>query len=68
MKKRKNNLKNVDKKAIWRPFTIYDSSIRPIHIVRAKNETLFDNKGKEYLDLISSWWVNIHGHVNLSIT
>ena len=68
MKKRKNNLKSVDKKAIWRPFTIYDSSIRPIHIERAKNEILFDNKGKEYLDLISSWWVNIHGHVNLSIT
>jgi adenosylmethionine-8-amino-7-oxononanoate aminotransferase len=23
---------------------------------------LFDEKGKSYIDAISSWWVNIHGH------
>ena len=34
----------------------------PIIISSAKDEILKDIDGKEYVDLISSWWVNIHGH------
>lgn len=36
----------------------------PIHIARAKGCTLYAADGKEYIDAISSWWVNIHGHAN----
>ena len=25
-------------------------------------EKLFDSKGNEYIDLISSWWINTNGH------
>jgi len=39
-----------------------------IPIVSAKNEFLFDENGKKYLDLISSWWTNIHGHCNEEIS
>ena len=36
----------------------------PIHIDRAKDCILYAQDGKEYIDAISSWWVNIHGHAN----
>jgi adenosylmethionine-8-amino-7-oxononanoate aminotransferase len=34
----------------------------PIAIVRGEGALLFDEKGVSYIDAISSWWVNIHGH------
>ena len=33
-----------------------------ICITRGKGASLYDDNGKEYIDAISSWWVNIHGH------
>ena len=30
----------------------------------AKGSLLFDENGNEYIDAISSWWVNIHGHAH----
>jgi adenosylmethionine-8-amino-7-oxononanoate aminotransferase len=49
---------------IWYPFTSLKSTFTPIHIEKAKNCTLYAADGKEYIDAISSWWVNIHGHTN----
>jgi adenosylmethionine-8-amino-7-oxononanoate aminotransferase len=40
------------------------TSAQPIHIASGKDALLFDENGKEYIDAISSWWVNIHGHAN----
>ena len=51
-----------DKKYIWHPFTQHKISSEPIKIVSGRMTKLKDDKGKSYLDLISSWWVNIHGH------
>lgn len=53
---------NSDKKHVWHPFTQMLTSPEPLHIVKAKNATLFDSNGKEYIDANSSWWVNVHGH------
>ena len=39
----------------------------PIVISSAINEKIFDIDGNEYIDLISSWWVNIHGHCKKEI-
>ncbi len=25
---------------------------------------LFDEEGNAYIDAVSSWWVNLHGHAN----
>ena len=52
---------------IWHPFTQMKTAAPPIHIERAKDCTLYDEDGKEYIDAISSWWVNIHGHCNSTI-
>lgn len=39
----------------------------PITIARAEGAYLYDATGKSYLDLISSWWTNIHGHCHPAI-
>ena len=59
-----NNSKSIkqDKKYIWHPYTQHKISTIPIKIVSGKMTKLKDDKGKSYLDLISSWWVNTHGH------
>ncbi|MFT3679547.1 MAG: adenosylmethionine--8-amino-7-oxononanoate transaminase [Ferruginibacter sp.] len=49
---------------IWYPFTQMKTADPPLHVVKAKSCTLFTADGKEYIDAISSWWVNIHGHCN----
>ena len=58
----KNEILNKDKKYIWHPFTQLKISKPPIVIESAKNENIYDIDGNEYVDLISSWWVNTHGH------
>lgn len=54
----------MDKNYIWHPFTQMKTAAPPLHVVRAKDCTLYTADGKEYIDAISSWWVNIHGHCN----
>jgi adenosylmethionine-8-amino-7-oxononanoate aminotransferase len=36
----------------------------PIPIVRGKGLYLYGEDGRQYLDAISSWWVNLHGHTH----
>lgn len=57
-------MKNQRGNHIWHPFTQMKKSEEPIHIVKAKDCTLVAADGKTYLDAISSWWVNLHGHSN----
>jgi adenosylmethionine-8-amino-7-oxononanoate aminotransferase len=55
-----------DKKYIWHPYTqMKDAQIIPI--VRGKGVWLYDENEKKYIDAVSSWWVNIHGHANAYI-
>ena len=58
----KKKIKSDDKKYIWHPFTRLSNDYDPLVISSAKDDKLVDIDGKEYFDLISSWWVNIHGH------
>ena len=58
----KKRIKSDDKKYIWHPFTKLSNDYDPLVISSAKDDKLVDIDGKEYFDLISSWWVNIHGH------
>jgi len=53
-----------DRKYIWHPFTQQKSMANPIAIVRGEGTLLFDENGNSYIDAISSWWVNLHGHGN----
>src|SRR5262245_494770 len=53
-----------DRSFIWHPFTQMKRDEVAIPIVRAKGLYLYDEGGKEYLDGISSWSVNLHGHAH----
>ena len=57
----------LDKKHIWHPFTQVKGALQPIAIARGKGAYLYDEDGKSYLDMISSWWVNMHGHAHPDI-
>lgn len=56
-----------DRKIMWHPLTQEKTADLPIAIVRGKDHYIFDEDGKRYVDLISSWWVNLHGHSNIQI-
>jgi adenosylmethionine---8-amino-7-oxononanoate aminotransferase len=58
------NFTERDKNHIWHPFTQMKIADAPIHIERGKGALLFGSDGAAYIDAISSWWVNIHGHGN----
>ena len=51
-----------DQQYIWHPFTRQKDMQLPIPIVKGKGSLLFDEDGNSYIDAISSWWVNLHGH------
>jgi adenosylmethionine-8-amino-7-oxononanoate aminotransferase len=53
-----------DKHYVWHPFTHQFLAKPPIPIVRGEGVYFFDEAGNKYLDAISSWWVNLHGHCN----
>jgi adenosylmethionine-8-amino-7-oxononanoate aminotransferase len=56
------SLTERDQQVIWHPYTQHKDLLPPIPVVQGKGSLLFDDKGKAYIDAISSWWVNIHGH------
>jgi len=58
------NLTDRDLKVIWHPYTQMKTALPPIPIVRGEGALLFDENGKKYIDAVSSWWVNIHGHAH----
>jgi adenosylmethionine-8-amino-7-oxononanoate aminotransferase len=49
---------------IWHPFTNSVLDPAPIEIERAEGVWLYAKDGREIIDAVSSWWVNIHGHAN----
>lgn len=51
-----------DKDLVWHPFTHLKSEGENICIDRAEGSYYYDEKGTRYIDAISSWWVNLHGH------
>lgn len=58
------NLAERDQRVIWHPFTKQKNAIPPIPITRASGSLLYDDRGKNYIDAISSWWVTLHGHAH----
>jgi adenosylmethionine-8-amino-7-oxononanoate aminotransferase len=57
-------LRLLDKKYIWHPFTQmkdYRNS-DPLIIKKGKGSYLYDVEGNKYIDGVSSLWVTVHGH------
>lgn len=47
---------------VWHPFTQEALDPPPLRIVKAEGVYLHTADGRRFIDGISSWWVNIHGH------
>jgi len=58
------SLSERDQKVVWHPFTQHFIEPSSIAIVRGEGVYLYDEDGKQYIDAIASWWVNLHGHAN----
>ena len=53
-----------DAAAVWHPYTQHFTAAAPLSVVRGEGAWLITDTGARYLDAISSWWVNIHGHAH----
>jgi adenosylmethionine---8-amino-7-oxononanoate aminotransferase len=49
---------------LWHPFTHEGTDPPPLSIRSAKGVFLETTDGRQILDAVSSWWVNIHGHAH----
>lgn len=49
---------------IWYPFTQPELDGNPLHISRGQGAYLYTATNTAYLDTISPWWCNLHGHVH----
>ena len=56
------SIKERDREVIWHPYTPMKVWPEAIAIVRGEGAYLIDEDGNRYIDAISSWWVNLHGH------
>lgn len=62
-----STIPDFDRRHVWHPFTQAQTAPDAIPIRSAKGIRLYAEDGREFLDLISSWWVNIHGHAHPTI-
>lgn len=62
-------LEDKDLKYIWHPCSQMKDyeELPPIIIDHGKGVHLYDKNGKEYIDIVSSWWCNLLGHCNPKI-
>lgn len=61
---KKSSLSELDQQYIWHPFTQMKTTRPSIPIIRAEGVYLYSEDGLRYIDAISSWWVNLHGHAH----
>ncbi|MFB9864797.1 adenosylmethionine--8-amino-7-oxononanoate transaminase [Rufibacter immobilis] len=59
-----SSLSARDQLVNWHPYTQMQTAPPPIGIVRGEGAVLYAEDGKEYIDAVSSWWVNVHGHAH----
>ncbi|TDR32011.1 adenosylmethionine--8-amino-7-oxononanoate transaminase [Hydromonas duriensis] len=61
------NISQRDTAHIWHPYTPMKLRPNALAIVRGEGALLFDEQGQSYIDAVSSWWVNLHGHAHPAI-
>ena len=47
---------------VWHPFTQEALDPAPLRITKAEGVYIYTADGRRFIDAISSWWVNLHGH------
>lgn len=65
-----SNLQKRDLNHVWHPCSQMKDyeDFPPIVIKRGKGIYLYDENEKQYIDAVSSWWVNLFGHSNERIS
>lgn len=63
-----NQFQHDDAECVWHPYTQHKTALPAIPIIKATGQYLYSYDGKRYTDLISSWWVNVHGHCHPYMT
>lgn len=65
-----SNLQKRDLQHVWHPCSQMKDyeDFPPIVIKSGKGIYLYDENGKQYMDAVSSWWVNLFGHSNERIS
>lgn len=58
---------DLDRRHVWHPFTQEQTAPPPMVAVGGKGARLYTEDGRELTDLVSSWWVNLHGHAHPAI-
>jgi adenosylmethionine---8-amino-7-oxononanoate aminotransferase len=51
-----------DQQYVWHPFTQHKTVHTLLPVTQAKGLYLYDEDNNAYIDAISSWWTNTHGH------
>ena len=59
-----SSLGKRDAEVIWHPYTQHKNLDLPVPIVKGEGALLYDESGNTYIDAVSSWWVNLHGHAH----
>lgn len=62
MENKQSNLAKRDAAVIWHPYTRYNLATAPLGIIKGEGVYLVTENGIRYIDAISSWWTNLHGH------
>ncbi|GHH97568.1 adenosylmethionine--8-amino-7-oxononanoate transaminase [Neobacillus kokaensis] len=64
------DLQKRDLAHVWHPCSQMKDyeDFPPIVIKSGKGIYLYDENGKQYIDAVSSWWVNLFGHANERIS
>jgi adenosylmethionine-8-amino-7-oxononanoate aminotransferase len=52
----------ADRSHVWHPYTQHGLAPEPIEIVGGDGAYIIASDGRRILDMISSWWVTLHGH------
>lgn len=66
----RNELIKKDLEYVWHPCSQMKDyeTLPPVPVERGEGIRLFDKNGKEYIDIVSSWWCNLLGHCNPDIS
>jgi adenosylmethionine-8-amino-7-oxononanoate aminotransferase len=62
-----SDILDLDRAHIWHPFTQELTAPPPLVAVSAEGARIRADDGRDYVDLVSSWWVNLHGHAHPAI-
>lgn len=64
MTEQSKTLQERDAATIWHPYTQHKTSDSPLPVTKGEGVYLLDESGNKYIDAISSWWTNLHGHAH----